>query len=446
VKFKPDSTIFEDVFTIWLFGPDNYFAYEYTGAKDELLACRETAWLGAHLNMSPVYDVYGPDAVKFLNWACVNRDFSTLKEGSSRHAITCNEKGQMLADGVLIKIGENHFRTYWLAPVLTYRVQTSGMNVQGRFVGYEEYFFQIDGPKSLEILEKACQIDLHDIKFAHSRVVKIGSMDTRVLRLGMSGALAYEVHGPAEDADKVYKLIKEAGKEFGIRPLGSHYYCVNHTQGGYPNQFIHFYYPYYSSGEGLAEFFPRYRPPRVWTGSCADDPENYFVTPYDVGWGYLVNFNHDFTGKKTLTKIAENPPRTPVTLEWDADDVADIFASQWRGTGVEPYERIDRPEDFRYAAPRSELSEFRMNKVLMDGRFVGVTGGRTPDYYHRKIISLAFIDKEYAAEGTDVVVLWGTPGHPQKEVRAKVAAFPYYNEEYRNETFDTEKIPHPKFD
>ena len=215
MRFKPDSTIFEDVFTIWLFGPDNYFPYEYTGAKDELLACRETAWLGAHLNMSPVYDVYGLDAVKFLNWACVNRDFNTLKEESSRHAITCNEKGQMLADGVLIKIGENHFRTYWLAPVLTYRIQTSGMNVQGRYVGHEEYFFQIDGPKSLEILEKACQTDLHDIKFARSRVVKIGGMDMRVLRLGMSGALAYEVHGPAEDADKVYKLIKEAGKEFG---------------------------------------------------------------------------------------------------------------------------------------------------------------------------------------------------------------------------------------
>jgi hypothetical protein len=44
-----------------------------------------------------------------------------------------------------------------------------------------------------------------------------------------------------------------------------------------------------------------------------------------------------------------------------------------------------------------------------------------------------------------VTVLWGTPGKPVKEVRAKVAAFPYYNEEYRNETFDVEKIPHPSF-
>lgn len=61
------------------------------------------------------------------------------------------------------------------------------------------------------------------------------------------------------------------------------------------------------------------------------------------------------------------------------------------------------------------------------------------------MISLAFIEKEYAVEGNEVVLLWGTPGNPQKEIRAKIAQFPYYNEEYRNEIFDTEKIPHPVF-
>ena len=62
------------------------------------------------------------------------------------------------------------------------------------------------------------------------------------------------------------------------------------------------------------------------------------------------------------------------------------------------------------------------------------------------MISLAFINKEYAEEGREVVVLWGNPGGPQKEIRAKVARFPYYNGEFRNETFDTEKIPHPDFE
>jgi glycine cleavage system aminomethyltransferase T len=443
MKVKAPSTLFEGAFTLYVTGPDSFLPYEYTGQEDELLACRHSAWLGSNLCLSPVYDVYGPDAVKFLNWACVNRDFSTVPAHSCRHAITCNDKGQMLADGVLIKIGENHFRTYWLAPVLEYRLQTSGMEVQGRYVSDEEYFFQIDGPKSLEILEKACQCDLHDLKFARHRMVKMRGMDMRVLRLGMSGALAYEVHGPAQDADKVFELIKEAGRELGLRPLGvRHYSALNHTPGGYPNQFIHYYYPYWTSGEGLAEFYEnkKMRPRPVWVGSCADDPESYLVTPYDAGWASRVNFEHEFIGKEALVKIAEDPPRRPVTLEWDADDVAEIYASQFRGPGAEPYERIDPPRDLRETYP---WLQFRMDKVMVDGKWVGVASGRCTDYYHHRMLSLSFIDKKYAAPGTDGVVLWGTPGRPQKEVRAKVAAFPYYNGEYRNETFATEKIPHP---
>jgi len=451
MKFGINSSLMEGAFTILQMGKNNYFPYDYTGAKNELLGCRESAWIGIFLNISPVYDVYGPDVVKLLNYVCVNTDFGKVRNDAARHAIMCNEKGQMLADGVLVKIAENHFRTYWLAPVLAYYVERLGMNVEGKWVRDDEYFFQIDGPKSLEILEKACQCDLHDIRFAHHRMAKINGMDMRVLRLGMSGALAYEVHGPAEDADEVYRLIREAGKEFGIRPLGYRHYCANHTQGGYPNQYIHFFYPYLTSGEYLAGYCADYFNAswgikdmnQIWKGSCADDMENYFVTPYEVSWGYLVNFNHDFIGKDALEKISRNPPCTCVTLEWNADDIADVFASQFRGSVVEPYEIIDRIRDF--GDSENAPYQLRMNKVFLNDERIGKEGGRSYDYYHRRMISLAFIEQKYAAVGTDVVILWGTPATPQKEIRAKIATFPYYNEEYRNETFDTERIPHPAF-
>ncbi|MCD7956092.1 MAG: hypothetical protein LUG93_10180 [Lachnospiraceae bacterium] len=96
--------------------------YQFTTTKNELLGAREGAWLGVALSWSPVYDVTGPDAVKLFNKVCVNRDFSTLKVGKSRHAILCCETGQMLADGVLFRVEENRYRSYWLAPVLAYYV------------------------------------------------------------------------------------------------------------------------------------------------------------------------------------------------------------------------------------------------------------------------------------------------------------------------------------
>jgi glycine cleavage system aminomethyltransferase T len=308
------------------------------------LGSYKTAWLGVTLNSSPVYDVFGSDAVKFLNSVCVNRDFGNFPYGTSKHVLICNDMGKMLADGVMIKTEDDRFRTYCLAPVISYYVMTSGMDVQGENIS-DEYFFQIDGPKSLEILEKACPCDLHDIKFAQNRKVKICGTDMVVNRLGMSGALAYEVHGAAKDAEVAYTKIREVLEEFGGKPQGfKNYPIINHTPGGYPNQYQHFMYPWFSSGEGLAEFMKKAGWMKYpFKGSASDDDDNFYATPYDFGWGYLVSFDHDFMGKDPLMEIAKNPPRKMVTLEWNAEDVGDVFMSQLRGRDVEPYENIESP-------------------------------------------------------------------------------------------------------
>ena len=143
---------------------DRFMPDLFTTPRDELNAARKTAWLGCQLSSSPVYDISGPDAVKLLNYVCVNRDFGNLKIGASRHAILCNEKGQMLADGVLIRREENLYRTYWLAPVIAYYVENLGMDVKGEWI-FDEFFLQIDDPKSLEIMEKASKTNIHDLKF-----------------------------------------------------------------------------------------------------------------------------------------------------------------------------------------------------------------------------------------------------------------------------------------
>ena len=58
------------------------------------------------------------------------------------------------------------------------------------------------------------------------------------------------------------------------------------------------------------------------------------------------------------------------------------------------------------------------------------------------MISLGFIAPEYAAEGTELAVLWGTPGTRQMKIRAKVVRFPYNSDYIRNENKDVEEIPH----
>ena len=124
MQFSPESSIFKGaLYSFNCLGV--VLPYEFTGPKDEYLACRRSAWLGVNLNNTPIYDVSGPDAEKALNRICVNKDFSLMKTGDSKHALICNERGQMLADGVIMKKENGVYRSYWLAPVLEYFITTS---------------------------------------------------------------------------------------------------------------------------------------------------------------------------------------------------------------------------------------------------------------------------------------------------------------------------------
>jgi vanillate/3-O-methylgallate O-demethylase len=99
---------------------------------------------------------------------------------------------------------------------------------------------------------------------------------------------------------------------------------------------------------------------------------------------------------------------------WNPEDVIEVYASLY---GAEkPYHYVEIPRDqrgFMYA-----------DKVTRRGRSVGVATSRGYSYF-RQMVSLCVIDVDCSELGTEVTVIWGEPGEPQKEIRAQVAAAPY---------------------
>ena len=71
------------------------------------------------------------------------------------------------------------------------------------------------------------------------------------------------------------------------------------------------------------------------------------------------------------------------------------------------------------------------DKVLIGGKEVGVATTRGYSYFFREMISLCVIDIEHSDIGTEVVVIWGAPGDPQKQIRARVAPAPYKQDNRR---------------
>ena len=429
-------------------GEIGHFAYTFTGWRDETDSWKKTAYLGAALMNSPIYDVKGPDVAAFFNRICVN-NYEKFSVGKIRHAVICNDKGQIMTDGVVMKIAEDTYRTYWLNPCLDYLVQKLGgeYNITGEEMSGKEYFYQIAGPLSLEIMEKASGQNLKELKFANHQMIKINGKDVRILRLGMTGNLAYEIHGDMSDAVEIYNCVWEAGKDMGMRKLGQLSYCMNHTEGGFPNINIHYPLPWFESEDLGFKGFGEYLGARPWwafynynrrlIGSLGNDIETRFVTPVDVGWANLIKFDHEFTGKAALEKAVAAPTRTVVTLEWNADDIADVYSSQFRGTDVEPFDFIeDRPNDVFYFG--GSQFTYLTDKVLSDGKMIGISVGRGVSNFYRRMISMAFIDPQYAQIGRELIVVWGDEGHPQKEIRAVVARYPYLDSD-RNNVLDVSK-------
>lgn len=442
-----DEVINEGAYTLFN-GGGRFTAFEFEGYKKEIIASKETAYIGTSLNgSSPIVDIVGPDALAFLRSVCVN-SFNNFEVGRIRHGIICDENGYILGDGVIAHIEEGVYRTYWLAPAIDFRLTQTDLDVQGIDRTGTEFFFQVAGPRSLEILEAASRSDLHDIRFARHRESSIAGVPVRVLRLGMAGTLAYEVHGDMADAETVYRALLAAGEPFGIQKLGNQAYCMNHTEAGFPNIYLHYPMPWFEDPEFAAYFaarpglgFENWN--RQLVGSVGPELEVRFKTPFDLGWGNLVDFGHEFIGRAALERIAAEQRDVLVTLEWNADDLGEIYASQFRGRDVEPYDSIDeRPVDV-FFNPRIGWW-YHADWVLAGGERIGTSIGRLNSVYYQRMISLAVIDKDHAAEGTELTVVWGRPGTPQKEVRVRVAPAPYVDLA-NNSTFDVEQIPHPVF-
>ncbi|WEV56210.1 aminomethyl transferase family protein [Ligilactobacillus acidipiscis] len=411
---------------------------EYSGWRDEILASEKTAYFGTSLMMSPVYDVSGPDVAEFFNRICINK-FSKLKVGGIRHAVLCNDQGQIMTDSVVAKISEDTFRTYWLQPCIQFLVEkfSNEYDITGKDMSGKDFFFQIAGPKSYDIVADAIEdkAQLDELKFAKHDVFTISGKKTRILRMSMTGTLAYELHGDIADADEIYNILWKIGQKFGMRKLGSAY-LLSHTPGGMPNIMMHYPMPWFESESGTYEGFSEFlqgnmlavaNQKRELRGSVGDELATRFVTPYDVGWGNLIKFTHDFPGKQALEDLRDHPEkqRHVVTLEWNSKDIADVYQSQFEGPEVEPYDLIDEnPVDYGAVFPNSDGFVYHADKVFDGSNEVGISVGRTVVPYYHRMISLGFVSGD-TKFGKELTILWGDPQHRQKKLRAKVSYYPY---------------------
>jgi vanillate/3-O-methylgallate O-demethylase len=410
---------------------------EFTNWRDEQRSWRETcALFDQSHHMTDLY-VQGPDALKLLSDLAVN-SFKHFKVDKAKQFVACNHDGFVIGDAILFYLAENHFNLVGRPPALNwvqYHIETgtydakaerderSAVNKGKRKV----YRYQVQGPNALKVVEAATGGPVPGIRFFNMDVLDIGGKAVRALRHGMVGQPGFELFGPWEDGEAVRAAIVEAGGQHGIRQVGARTYPTSTLESGWIPSPL----PAVYTGEKMKPYREWLRGDSYETAASlggsfySDDITDYYLTPYDLGYGPFVKFDHDFIGREALEKIAGAPKRNKVTLVWNSDDVARAISTMFGHE--DPVKYID--------LPLANYSTLPFDKVVKSGKTVGLSTYTGYTYNERAILSLACIDAAYSEPGTEVAVVWGEENggsvkptverHRQAEIRATVAPVPY---------------------
>jgi len=223
-------------------------------------------------------EIRGKDVVRFLNRA-FTRPVDKLRVDRGSYGLLCHQGGGMVCDGILFRLADDRFwyvhadaDVYlWLSALaVDYRVEIHDP---------DSWVLQVQGPKSLEVLERACDAGApEEFRYFDAFEGSMGGQPVLVSRTGWSAELGFEVYNmdAAVDGPALWDHLMAAGAEFDMRGSSQMAMNIRRIEGGILNY--------------LTDM-------------------DWHTTPYDMGLGAFVDLDsHDFVGRDAL-RDANKAPR-----------------------------------------------------------------------------------------------------------------------------------------
>lgn len=198
---------------------------EYTGIIDEHMTVVNNVGVFDVSHMGEIW-IKGPKAFDFLQKVTSN-DVSLLEIGKAQYSCLINENGGVIDDVILyyyeaekymmVVNASNIEKDYnWLE-----KVNSEGAELENASDNIG--LLAVQGPDAIKTLQKLTNVDLSQIKPFHFFVGGLkdaGLQSVIVSNTGYTGAGGFEIYFYKDQADKIWDVIFEAGKEFGIKPIG----------------------------------------------------------------------------------------------------------------------------------------------------------------------------------------------------------------------------------
>jgi aminomethyltransferase len=359
-------------------------AYE-SHHEHEYNAIRNAAAL---IDVSPLfkYMVAGRDAARFVD-RIITRDVAKMAVGQVYYTPWCDERGRVIDDGTVSRLGEQAFRWTAADPNLRwFRQNAAGLDVGIEEVSEQVAALSLQGPTSARVLRAVADADIDTLKYFRVTSGTIAGVKVDISRTGYTGDLGYEIWIPAEDAVKVWDALMKGGGPFDIKPAGMLALDVSRVEAG----LLLIEVDFFSSKKAM-------------TAAQA-------YTPYELGLGRLVSLEKArFIGQQALrAEHQRGHARQIVGLEIDWPEVEAI------------YEKLGLAPAVGATASRVAVPVYRGR------RQVGRATTTTWSPVLKRMIALATVDRPHYDEGSTLQVEV-TVEAVRHRVKATVVKTPLFN-------------------
>lgn len=196
---------------------------QYSSIIAEHKIVRTTVGVFDVSHMGEVF-IRGDKALDFIQHITVN-DASLLTNGRVQYSAMSYADGGIVDDLLVYRLNEKEYMLVVNASNkdkdVAWMKDNNKFGVEIADVSDEYSLLAVQGPKSKNAVQKICDKQL-DLEYYHFFFAKVAGVDMILSRTGYTGELGYELYfkGNEADAEKVWNALFEAGKEFGIQPVG----------------------------------------------------------------------------------------------------------------------------------------------------------------------------------------------------------------------------------
>jgi len=168
-------------------------------------------------------ELRGPEAGKLADFVTTN-SVQKLKIGQAHYSGLLYDHGGFVDDILVHKVADDHY--FLCVNASNQDKDFEHICAQNRFdvqvenAGDRYAQLAIQGPKAQATLQKLTAVDLGAIRYYWFTDGEVAGTPARIAHTGYTGEAGFEIYIPPTESERIWKLVLEAGAEFGIKPCG----------------------------------------------------------------------------------------------------------------------------------------------------------------------------------------------------------------------------------